>query len=402
MAPLKRKRSSENRSTAARGKRQKSRHIPEATKILLAAHAGGRCEFRGCNRYLFEHPLTLQGGNFSEHAHIVAFSELGPRGMDGARPEDINSPDNLVLLCAACHKLIDDRPDDYPRAVVEGFKEQHEERIRHVTGLGPDVQTSVVQLKARIAGSAVDIPAPHIYEAVSPRYPVDKRGYVVDLTTYGDENRDEYYTLASQEIQRQIARIYDSGMDVERTRHISLFALAPIPLLMFLGSRLSNKIAVEFYQRHRIGDQPWKWKTDGEAARYEILKRRNGADQARAALVLSLSGTINEKSLPGEIDNRFCVYEIALSGQTPNVDFLRQRRDLEEFRIVYRNFLSVLMKEHPDIKELHVFPAVPAPIAVACGHDLLPKVHPSLLVYDYDRKAGGFTMGLRVNARDQE
>jgi hypothetical protein len=34
--------------------------------------------------------------------------------MDGARPEDINSPDNLVLLCAACHKLIDDRPDDYP------------------------------------------------------------------------------------------------------------------------------------------------------------------------------------------------------------------------------------------------------------------------------------------------
>jgi HNH endonuclease len=104
--------------------------------------------------------------------------------MDGEQPDDINSPENLVLLCATCHKLIDDRPDDYPRTVVESFKQQHEERIRHVTGLGPDVQTTVVQLKARIAGSAVDIPAPHIYEAVSPRYPVDKRGYVIDLSVW--------------------------------------------------------------------------------------------------------------------------------------------------------------------------------------------------------------------------
>src|ERR1700693_2573760 len=103
MAPKKRKTKSWVRATAG-GTRPKTRHIPEATKILLAVHAGGRCEFRGCNRYLFEHPLTLQGGNFSEHAHIVAFSELGPRGTDGARPEDINSPDNLVLLCATCHK----------------------------------------------------------------------------------------------------------------------------------------------------------------------------------------------------------------------------------------------------------------------------------------------------------
>jgi CBASS immunity sensor of nucleotide second messenger signals len=165
-------------------------------------------------------------------------------------------------------------------------------------------------------------------------------------------------------------------MDVEKTRHISLFALAPIPLLMFLGSCLSNKIAVEFYQRHRTGDQPWKWKTDGEPARYEIRQRKTGTDQTKVALIMSLSGAVNEESLPAEIDKRFSVYEIALSDQTPNVEFLRQRRDLEAFRIVYRSFLSTLMKEHPDIKELHIFPAVPAPIAIVCGHDLLPKVHP--------------------------
>jgi hypothetical protein len=93
---------------------------------------------------------------------------------------------------------------------------------------------------------------------------------------------------------------------------------------------------------------------------------------------------------------------MTLSGQTPHVDFLRQRRDLEEFRLTYRMFLSELCKHHPDVKEVHVFPALPAPIAIACGHDLLPKVHPALLVYDFDKKTGGFIIGLRVNVRDEE
>jgi SMODS-associated and fused to various effectors sensor domain len=59
------------------------------------------------------------------------------------------------------------------------------------------------------------------------------------------------------------------------------------------------------------------------------------------------------------------------------------------------------MEEHPDVKNVHVFPAVPAPIAIACGHDLLPKVHPALSVYDYDKKTGGFILGLQVNLRGQ-
>ena len=108
------------------------------------------------------------------------------------------------------------------------------------------------------------------------------------------------------------------------------------------------------------------------------------------------------RSRDAPISGQDPIYEIALADQTPNVDFLRQRRDLEEFRIVYRNFLSTLMKDHPDVKELHLFPAVPAPVAIACGHDLLPKVHPVLLVYDYDKKTGGFILGLQVNVRSQE
>ena len=111
---------------------------------------------------------------------------------------------------------------------------------------------------------------------------------------------------------QDVARLYAPGMEVEATRHISLFALAPIPLLVFLGFCLSNKVAVEFYQRHRTGTEPWKWKTDGAPARYTLRKRCDGSDSAAVALVLSLSGTVANQLLPSGIDDRFTVYDITL------------------------------------------------------------------------------------------
>src|SRR6266478_4074388 len=103
------------------------RKVQPLTKLLLFVHAGGRCEFDGCNDYLLEHPLTLKAGNFARVAHIVAFKPEGPRGKSELRPRDINNICNLMLLCPKCHKLIDDHPSDYTRAALEEYKKTHEQ-----------------------------------------------------------------------------------------------------------------------------------------------------------------------------------------------------------------------------------------------------------------------------------
>jgi hypothetical protein len=378
----------------------RNRDIPERTRILLAVRSGGRCEFAGCSKYTFEHPLTLREGNFSERAHIVAFSEDGPRGRDGKRPADIHAIENLMHLCFDCHELIDRHPTEYTRAILESYKAEHEDRIRHVTGLGKDMRTTIVQLKALIGGQAVDIPPPQVYEAVAPRYPSDRRGHLIDLTTIPVDN-DQFMELAALTIDREVEKLYAPGMDVEKTRHISLFALAPMPLLVHLGRRLSNKITVDLFQRHRDAGVPWTWRTSGDPAEYAVNLVQRGSDPCRVALVLSLSGAIVRGNLPGEIDDSFSIYEITLRTATPNVGCLRQRGDLERFRETYRrDFLAVLRRDHSGAKELHVFPAVPAPVAVAVGHDFLPKVDPTLLVYDADKARGGFTLRLRTNDHD--
>src|SRR4051812_20074153 len=84
-----------------------ARGLPKLTELTLAARSAGHCEFRGCRKYLYEHSLTKDAGNFGEAAHVVAFRLNGPRGNDADRPTDINDIENIMLLCAECHHNID-------------------------------------------------------------------------------------------------------------------------------------------------------------------------------------------------------------------------------------------------------------------------------------------------------
>jgi hypothetical protein len=356
--------------------------------------AGGRCQFDGCNKYLLEHPLTLTAGNFSQIAHIVAFSQEGPRGYVRPDPKRINDPSNLMLLCPQCHKLIDDHPDQYNVSTLEKYKNKHEDRIRHVTGLGPDLKTTVVQLKTKVAGQVVAIPIAQVTEAVAPRYPTDARGHVIDLTNIEDEGG--FVQVAMQKIKRETERLYDPGMDVAGTRHISLFALAPIPLLIFLGRQLSNKVPVDVFQRHR-DTEDWVWKTSGEPVEYMFHKIRTGHNPKNVAMILSLSGKIHLDSLPPAINTGYSVYEITLADAQPTPTYLRLREDLTRFKEIYQASLRAILRDHGNIEEIHLFLAVPAPVAVLCGKELLPKVDPKLRVYDFDKKKGGFNFTLEVN-----
>jgi hypothetical protein len=88
---------------------------------------------------------------------------------------------------------------------------------------------------------------------------------------------------------------------------------------------------------------------------------------------------------------------MGLEGQEPTPSFLNTKADLTAFQTRYREAIATIGREHGMIEGVAVFPAVPAPAAVACGHELLPKVHPALKVYDYDKRQSGFRYALTVN-----
>jgi hypothetical protein len=358
--------------------RPSARQIPKATQLALVAAAAGHCQLDGCNRYLFEHDVTRGRGNFSQMGHIYAFNEEGPRGTSPGRPPAINDIDNLILLCGLCHKLIDDNAPTFTVEVLRAHKCAHEERMRHVTSLGPDRGTVALVVRAPIAGQIVQIPFEHIVAATAPRYPISRQPVEINLTGL---KADDVTLLAAgcETIRHRIGELNRPEGEAAKVGHVSLFALAPIPLLVFLGTQLSSKLPLSLYQRHR-DTEDWKWKAAGPGVEHQLRLLRDG-DPTRATLLLSLSGSIDPATLPEELGSD-ALYEIRLKSQEPTPTYLMRSADLETFRVAYQDALATILRERPKLEALSLVPAVPAPIAVLCGRELLPRAHPRIRVYD--------------------
>lgn len=370
------------------------RTIPDKTRLFLYVRAGGRCEFDGCNEYLLEHHVTLDPLNVGQVAHIVAFKIMGPRGDDPERPADINDPDNLMLLCHRCHTEIDNPETGakFTRAILEGFKRDHEKVIFHLTDRKTQKRTTILELRSKIGGQVTSLPPAQVWDAVSPRYP-DREWFVIDLSTFDDDS-PAYYQLASREIEARVQRLYDQRRS-DAALDLSVFGLTAMPLLMFLGSRLSNKGPVHLYQKHR-DTQDWTWKVDGSPVEYGFHRVRAGTDREHVALALSLSAKLDLDRLPAAIDATYTVYELSIDSQEPSPLFLRRRDDVAAFQSAYHAAHAAILRDHGSVDTVDVFPAVPAPIAIACGFELFPKVSPVLRVWDHDRRQGGWVHALDI------
>lgn len=376
------------------------RTFTEKAEVMLWALSGGHCEF--CNNYLLEDWLTLSKGKYGQNAHIVAFKEDGPRGNVSNRPEKINDVNNLMLLCYEHHHLIDtEKPLEYPRERLEEMKRVHEERIKRLTTIKPENQTTVIRFQAKIGGDSVEISESDIKLALEPYYFLKENQVNINLTEL-DNNDDGYIDSARSVIKRKTSKLFDSQIDSNPIDHISVFAFAEIPLLVYLGASISNKITVNFYQKH--GDtKDWKWKTDGEISLYDFKSLRKGTSKDNVALIISISGRISPSDLPNEIDESFSIYEITSKNKPLSPMSLRRKEDLEEFSKTYQIALRKIKENHSENSVIHLFPAVRPPIAVLCGHELRHKVDPELWVYDNNKRKDnkGFNLILKVNEYDR-
>lgn len=95
---------------------------PEIRKLY--GLAAGRCSI--CKINLFESNV-----NIGEMAHIIAKSPGGARGAEQV-VGDINSYENLILLCANHHTEVDNSPSHYTTERLRSIKSEHERYIASV------------------------------------------------------------------------------------------------------------------------------------------------------------------------------------------------------------------------------------------------------------------------------
>lgn len=377
------------------------RGIPPLTTLRLWASAGGRCTFPGCNEYILQDSLTLRDAKLGHIAHIVAAELGGPRGDDPLPIADRNAIGNLALMCFKHHEMIDDSPEQYSVTMLLGWKRDHEMRIRRLTGIQAEHRSTVLRMVATIGKHKPAIPYEQICAAIQPRYPADDHGVEIALTQLPEPEHPDYWALGARLIDEELANANRPTVAARPIGHWSVFALAPIPFLVHLGSRLGSLSQVDLFQRHRDTND-WQWKEPGsEKGAGFSFARPEVRGSAEVVLTISVSGTIHVDDLPTSLAAGLPVYELVAYGCTPDPTILRTRQDFQAFRRVYAEVIAAIRLDNPRVAVIHLCAAVPAPVAVMCGIELLPKVHPTLAVYDFHRRTGKFQFALRTNHHER-
>lgn len=372
--------------------------VPNKIQVALWAKAGGRCEYRGCNEDLIGDLIAgREDGKFGFIAHVVADSADGPRGNAVRSPLLAKDLNNLMLLCAKHHKGVDvDYLADHPESVLLEMKAEHEDRIAIVTGMAEERAAHVIRFAADIGQREALVSTRSIFNAMPPdRHPAE--GRTIDIELIGCDYADHeanYWTTQQDNLRRVFMRKVKERIEQKEIRQLSVFALAPQPLLIELGHLLGDIVPVMVHQRYRE-PTTWRWQPDQPAITFHVGEY-DGPPQIAVALKLALSATLTDDRIRSVLGDDAAIW--SLTGENPHNDIMRRPEDLAEFKRQLRRLFDRIKAVHGENTVINVFPALPNSAAVEVGRVWMPKADLPLKVYDQNRSAGGFIPTLTISS----
>lgn len=351
-----------------------SRNIQDDTTRMLWGVSAGMCEFRGCKNRLHTHPVTKENVNLAERAHIYAFSEGGKRYSRLFPREKINDINNLMLVCGHCHNLIDSNNTDYSAETLLAMKKEHEERVRLLTSIKPDLQSEVIIYNCNIANRGIRIKDFDAVESITPEhYPAREQPINLspDLKLYDNEN--SFWDLLSNDLERRLVQ-YEPTI---RDKHISLFAIAPQPLLFKMGTLLNRNYDVDVRQSQ--GDiSSWRWQSDAQSIELRFLEPLQEVTSEKVVLTIEITAKLSDE----EIQSLFCdcqTYRIIANICSPAA--IKSKADLCAVINKYREALNIIRLKCAANVQIALLPIAPASVSIEAGRQLM-KGDPAITIYD--------------------
>lgn len=376
-----------------------TRSVSASVQCLLWGRAAGRCEFAGCNEPLWKSAVTQEQVNIAQKAHIYSFSSQGPRGNADIPRELLNELGNLMLLCHPCHQKLDARRDGgrYSARLLREMKGSHEARVERVTGIAPDRQSHVLLYGANVGEHSSPLRYDEAASALFPeRYPATD--VPIELSTVNSSffDRDgDFWKIEAGNLRRKLSERVRERTATGAIDHLSVFALAPQPLLVLLGSLLGDIARIDVYQRHR--EPPgWQWPTAAVVPDFEV--REPSAIAGPPALVLALSATVTLDRITAVVGPNASTWMLTVP--TPHNDVTKSKAQLSALRSVLRQLIDRIKATHGQMTPLHVFPVASVSAAVELGRIRMPKADMPWLLYDQVNDLGGFIPALTISNGD--
>lgn len=374
--------------------------IKDSVRNALWARTAGRCTF--CNRRLLGDSRTyLHSVLLAELAHNVgAIDGTGsPRSSANDGVDDTEAEENLLLLCHDCHKIIDDPEhiDFFPPEKLREIKASFERRIEMVTESGGLTRTAALRVGSDIRGSLALASQREVAETLLA---VNYLGLVEtqrsgDFTCriHGRVGGRGFWDSAQQSIDDTINLVrqaIDSG-DVE---HISVFAIAPIPLLVYLGWHLDDKTPTRLFQKHRDQFVGWSWADHGEPVEFEVSTTGSTDDVEDVVLICAVTSEVNLARLPAELTGAPRV-EVRPVRIAPDAVLMSHEQSLTNFARHWRGALAAAEAEYQGARRWHLVVSGPVTVAVEAGRAVMRDVHPPVTVYELG--SGSYEAALTIN-----
>lgn len=365
-----------------------STKVTQKNQNLLWALSAGRCQYEGCSKVLHTDILTKKQYNSAYIAHIVADAPNGPRGNIVRSKLLANNVCNLMLLCDEHHRLIDKEDvEGHTELRLLEMKRKHEGRIELLTSIAPNMQTEIILFAANIGEHNCPMSFNAACEALLYNYyPTNKNpielGYKNSSLT---DDMEAYWVAEVENLKSQVQQKIKDKIMLGNTDHYSVFALAPQPLLIKLGTLLNDIHHVRVFQKHRE-PQTWKWLQISTIKDY-IFNQPSNNKGGTPVLVISLCGTIAHDRIEKVLGEGCSIWEITID--MPSNDFLKTEELLMKYRKTVRFAFDKIKACHGCV-ELHVFPAMPVSASIELGRAWMPKADMPLVIYDETKNKGGF------------
>lgn len=372
-------------------KKQRGRAPSAATQRELWARSGGVCQYPGCAHVLYRDQCVFwEAVNFGELAHNVGSSVAGPRG-DAARSAALSDdPDNLLMLCRKHHKVADTLPAEYRESTLRIWKERHEAAVLGAAQLtrGEAVFPLIVEA-TQIGGHAVQIDETEVVRTIlgEGKAPA-ARPYRCILDTQAQPDDLNGYWAAQVHTLRDQLRLCHAEQVRNRTdAPTGVFALAEMPMLMALGHAIGDKKQVRIYQYSRHVNS-WAFQTpDGPPAGFKYTVPGT-IDQDGVALVISLTAMIEEDRVRAILSDSVPILHFTTDSK--GTELVQSEATIASFRRAFRQCLTDIENVATRAAPIHLFPCMPASLAVAAGCCVMPKVSNPIRVYDAKGSGGRF------------
>lgn len=353
--------------------------LSDPDKFALWIKSGGICAIRGCDEEL----IFQMGGinvNVSNAAHIISHSDNGPRSEYkseyGITEFNVDNEPNLMLTCLKHHKIIDANgtKDQYSPELLYEMKNEHESWVRNLL---KKRNNSIAFLHKTKGGPIDEI----ILSKELNTFLIASIQFQEEFTDFTSEG-----WLKGKENNEELLKKFRSITSQYPGTRIEMFPLSHIPLLIHIGSLITNTTPVTVYQYDRNAMQ-WVLSSPEQKSVEELDVAVNISENEKSKILvvkIGVSGKIHLSDVELVIpDTIYDLLDISISD--PRTDRVLFYEEVIKIKNLFDINVQRLKIEH-DYKQLHLFYAGPAGLAVELGRCINTSMWPAVHLYNYENR----------------